>query len=337
MQGITWEALRTWLVAPGLGILLVLILTWAASRVLRFGIRQFRQRYEGRHPDPESIKRMTTLARILHGGGLVMLFLVSGMVILSQLGIKMGPVLATAGIGGLAIGFGAQNLVRDVISGFFILFEDQVRVGDVVQLDGQGGLVEAVTLRHIRLRDLSGTVHYFPNGTINRVSNMTKEYSYYVSDMGVAYREDVDEVADVMRRVVDEMRTEEPWKRDILEPLEVLGLDKFADSAIVIRVRIKTHALRQWAAGREFNRRVKKAFDAAGIEIPFPHRTVYWGEAKDGTPARLHLGRDATGPHVPRGRSAPAAAVKPRPAGSKPASGPRGGAETVDENGGYEA
>lgn len=342
MDGITWMAIRAWLVTNGLKILLVVLLTWVAVQVLRFGVRHFRGRYETRHPDAESAKRVATLARILHGGGLVVLFLVAGMTILSQLGFKMGPVIATAGIGGLAIGFGAQNLVRDVISGFFILLEDQVRVGDVVQLNGQGGLVEAVTLRHIRLRDLSGTVHYFPNGTIDRVSNMTKEYSYHVCDMGVAYREDVNEVSEVMRRVVDEMRAEEPWSRDILEPLDVLGLDKFADSALVIRVRIKTVALRQWATGREFNRRVKMAFDAAGIEIPFPHRTVYWGQAKDGTPARLHLGHDELDPRMSPPRSAP---VKPpvtggkggaRPSPGRGSATPRGGGP-VDEDGGYEA
>lgn len=288
MQGISWDAVTVWLYGTGLRILLILILTWIAVQGLRLGTKHFHQRYEARHPDAESQKRVTTLSSILHGGGLMVLFLVSGMVILSQLGIKMGPVLAAAGIGGLAIGFGAQNLVRDVISGFFILFEDQVRVGDVVQLNGQGGMVEAVTLRHIRLRDLSGTVHYFPNGIIDSVANMTKDFSYHVSDMGVAYRENVDEVIDVLRRVVDEMRLEAPWDKDILEPLDVLGLDKFADSAMIIRVRIKTVALRQWATGREFNGRVKKAFDAAGIEIPFPHRTIYWGVAKDGTPAILH-------------------------------------------------
>ncbi|MBD3237591.1 MAG: mechanosensitive ion channel [Candidatus Eisenbacteria bacterium] len=359
MQGITWPAVRDWLVSTGVSILLVLVLTYVAMQVLRFGIRQFRRRYEARHADPESVKRVTTLARILRGGGMAILFLVSGMMILTQLGIKMGPVLAAAGIGGLAIGFGAQNLVRDVISGFFILFEDQVRVGDVVQLNGQGGLVEAVTLRHIRLRDLSGTVHYFPNGTIDRVSNMTKEFSYYMIDMGVAYREDVDEVAAVMQRVAEEMRGEEPWSADILEPLEVLGLDKFADSALVVRARIKTVALRQWAAGREFNRRLKKAFDAAGIEIPFPHRTVYWGQAKDGTPARLHLGgldaAERGGPSGPLAESAPAkppedstppaagdSAVAPRSAATEDARparrNPRGrGGAPVDEDGGYEA
>ncbi|MBD3235285.1 MAG: mechanosensitive ion channel [Candidatus Eisenbacteria bacterium] len=290
MLGLTWETLRLWLVTTGLRVLLVVALTWVALQLVRLGIRTFRNRYIARHPDPESLKRADTLTGILRGVTGIILLAVCGMVVLSQLGVQMGPVLAAAGIGGLAIGFGAQNLVRDVISGFFILLEDQVRVGDVVQLNGQGGLVEGITLRHIRLRDLSGTVHYFPNGSIDRVSNMTKEYSFYLTDVGVAYREDVDEVMELLRRIVDGMRDEEPWSKDILEPLEVLGVDKFDDSAVLIRVRIKTVALRQWATGREFNRRIKKGFDAAGIEIPFPHRTVYWGEAKDGSPARLHLG-----------------------------------------------
>lgn len=284
-----WDLIHPWLVSTGLPILLVLVLTWIGARIVRLAIDRFRNRFKARHTDAESGKRADTMANVLNGAALIFLLTMAGMIILMQLGVKLGPMIAAAGIGGLAIGFGAQNLVRDVISGFFILLEDQVRVGDVVQLNGQGGLVEAVTLRHIRLRDLSGTVHYFPNGAIDRVSNMTKVYSFYIIDMGVAYREDVDEVAAVMTRVVDEMLAEEPWSRDILEPLDVLGVDKFDDSAVVIRARIKTRALRQWAAGREFNRRIKKAFDAAGIEIPFPHRTVYWGEAKDGTPATLHL------------------------------------------------
>ncbi|MFC1573385.1 mechanosensitive ion channel family protein, partial [Candidatus Eisenbacteria bacterium] len=156
------------------------------------------------------------------------------------------------------------------------------------------GLVEEVTLRHIRLRDLSGTVHYFPNGSIDRVSNMTKQYSFHVIDLGVAYKEDTDAVVETMRRVVDEMRGESPWSASILEPLEVLGVDRFEDSAVVIRARIKTVALQQWAAGREFNRRIKKAFDTAGIEIPFPHRTVYWGQGKQGDPAALHVVQTGT-------------------------------------------
>jgi small conductance mechanosensitive channel len=298
-SGMEWEPIREWLLSTGLQILLVLILAWVAARVLKVGINRFRDIQKELQPEPDVTQRVDTLSGILYRVVVIAIVIVAVLVVLSQLGIKLGPVIAAAGIGGLAIGFGAQTLVKDVISGFFILMEDQVRVGDVVQVDGQGGLVEAVRLRYLRLRDLSGVVHYIPNGSIGKISNMTRGFSYYVVDMGVAYREDVDEVMEIMKRTVEEMRAEEPWNLDILEPLDVLGLDKFADSAVVIRARIKTRPIRQWAAGREFNRRIKKALDDAGVEIPFPHRTVYWGESKDGTPATLHLAqveRSGSGP-----------------------------------------
>ncbi len=281
-----WETVRLWLVTTGLRVVLVLALAWIAARAVKIGTRRIRDHVQQRHADLETSKRADTLAGIVHAGGLIVIAVVTGLVVLSLLGVNLGPILAMAGIGGLAVGFGAQNLVRDVISGFFILLEDQVRVGDVVQLNGQGGLVEAVTLRHIRLRDLSGTVHYFPNGTIDRVANMTKQFSFYLVDMGVAYRSDPDEVMEVMRRVLEEMRGEEPWRESITEPLEVLGVDRFADSAIVVRARIKTIPLKQWAVGREYNRRLKKAFDAAGIEIPFPQRVVTFAGKGPEAPGR---------------------------------------------------
>ena len=183
---------------------------------------------------------------------------------------------------GLAVGFGAQNLVADVISGFFILLEDQVRVGDVVELGGKGGLVEKVTLRMIILRDLGGNVHYIRNGKIDVVTNMTKEFSRYVFDIGVAYREDVDEVFQVVKKVDEELREDPEFKDAILQPIEVLGLDKFADSAVVIKARTTTKPIQQWRVGREFNRRLKKRFDELGIEIPFPHVTFYVGSDKKG-------------------------------------------------------
>ncbi len=292
MPSFDWPVIQGYLLTTGLRILLVLVITWILWWVLRVGTGRFQRHMRPRKVDPDAERRIATLTNILRGAGGIALFATAGMVIISQLGVKLGPMIAAAGIGGLAIGFGAQNLVRDVISGFFILFEDQVRVGDVVKLDGQGGLVEDVTLRHIRLRDLNGTVHYFPNGTITRVSNMSKQFSYFLIDFGVAYREDTDEVFAVMERVVEEMRAEETWTKDILEPLEILGVDRFADSAVILRARIKTQPLRQWATGREFNRRFKKALDTAGIEIPYPHQTIYWGEHKSGKPATLHVVRD---------------------------------------------
>ncbi len=289
MTQISWEAIRLWLLTTGLRIALVLILTWAGRWILGAGIRKFQEQLKTRQATRDSAIRIDTLSDVVRGIGLFALYVTSGLIVLSQLGVALGPLLAAVGIGGLAIGFGAQNLVRDVISGFFILLEDQVRVGDVVSLDGQGGLVEAVNLRHIRLRDLSGTVHYFPNGSIGRVANMTKEFSFYVIDMGVAYKEDLDEVMAVMKRVIDEMRAEESWSESITEPLELLGVERFDDSAVIVRARIKTKPLMQWSAGREFNRRIKKAFDKAGIEIPFPHQTLYWGKDAEGKPDPLRV------------------------------------------------
>ncbi len=159
------------------------------------------------------------------------------------------------------------------------MLEDQVRVGDVAIVNGTGGLVEAITFRTIVLRDLAGVVHVFPNGTIITLSNMTKVWSGYVIDMGVAYKEDTDHVVAVMRRVAEEMREDPDFRDRILEPIEIFGVDDFADSAVVIKARLKTQPIQQWNVGREYRRRLKKAFDTDGIEIPFPHRSVYVGEA----------------------------------------------------------
>ncbi|HYX07835.1 MAG TPA: mechanosensitive ion channel family protein, partial [Bacteroidales bacterium] len=183
-----------------------------------------------------------------------------------------------AGILGLAVGFGAQELVRDFISGFFILLENQIRAGDVAIINGTGGLVEKIELRTTSLRDFSGTVHVFQNGKINSLSNMTKEWSAIVFDMGVAYKEDVDHVMKVMKEVGDEMKSSEEYGPNILEPIEIFGVDQFADSAVVIKARLKTKPIQQWTIGREYRRRLKIAFDREGIEIPFPHTTLYWGE-----------------------------------------------------------
>ena len=208
---------------------------------------------------------------------------------MGQLDIPIGPVLASAGIVGVALGFGGQHLVKDVISGFFILLDDQVRVGDVVQIAGKGGLVESINLRMTILRDRAGNVHYVRNGEINVVTNMTKEYSRYVFDIGVAYREDVDEVIEVIKGVDENLRNDPQFKDDILEPIEILGLDQFADSAMIIKARTKTKPIRQWAVGREFNKRLKKMFDEKDIEIPFPHVTLYMGQDKDGQSPPLRV------------------------------------------------
>ena len=207
--------------------------------------------------------------------------------VLQQVGVEIGPILASAGVLGLAVGFGAQNLVRDVISGFFLILEDQVRVGDVAIVNGTGGLVEKINFRTLVLRDLSGTVHVIPNGAVNSMANMTKEWSAYVFDIGVAYKEDVDRVIEVMRQVGAELRGDPEFGPLLLEDVEIFGLDQFGDSALVIKGRLKTLPIKQWDVGREFKRRLKYAFDREGIEIPFPHRSLYFGEASAPFLARL--------------------------------------------------
>jgi moderate conductance mechanosensitive channel len=277
-----------WVVTSGLRIVLIVILTLVALRVTRFvSSRLFG--FSVKATDVEFKKRMDTLSSITHHILLVAILFLAAIIILGELGVEIGPVIAAAGIVGVAIGFGAQSLVQDVISGFFMLLEDQIRVGDVIQVGDQGGVVEKITLRTVILRDLSGNVHFIRNGQIQVVTNMTKEYGRYVFDIGVAYKEDVDHVIEVVKRVDGELRGNPDFKDDILEPIEILGLDKFADSAVIIKARIKTKPIKQWAVGREFNRLLKRRFDEEGIEIPFPHVTLYIGQDKQGNLPPLNV------------------------------------------------
>ena len=291
--GVNTEFLSTmilgWLLSNGLGIAVIVAITVVLLKVagiLSTKLMAFLQRDK---EDMEAKKRVDTLSHVVRWLARTVILIVAAVMILGQLGVQVGPVIAAAGVVGLAVGFGAQNLVADVISGFFILLEDQVRVGDVVQLNDKGGLVERITLRMIILRDFGGNVHFVRNGKIDVVTNMTKEYSQYVFDIGVAYREDVDEVTKVIKSVGEEMQKDPEFKEDILAPVEVVGLDKFGDSAIVIKARIKTKPIKQWRVGREFNGRLKKKFDQQGIEIPFPHITLYPGKDKKGDSPTLKV------------------------------------------------
>lgn len=287
MTGISMEKLTPLLLSTGAAALrigLILIAGYVGARLLRLGLGRLESALITAGERTEAVpgaakKRVTTLVGLLRTIAIVGLWAVVVIITLEQIGLNITPILAGAGIIGLAVGFGAQNLVRDLISGFFMVLEDQVRVGDVAIVNGTGGLVEAISFRTIVLRDLSGVVHIFPNGTINTLSNMTKVWSGYVMDVGVAYKEDTDHVVEVMRRVGDELRQDPDLGPKILEPIEIFGVDDFADSAVVIKARLKTHPIQQWGVGREYRRRLKKAFDAEGIEIPFPHRSIYVGEA----------------------------------------------------------
>jgi moderate conductance mechanosensitive channel len=220
--------------------------------------------------------------------------------ILRELRVDIAPVLTGAGIVGLAVGFGAQTLVRDVISGFFLILEDQVRVGDVAAINGTGGLVEQINLRTIVLRDAEGTVHVFPNGSITTLANRSKDYSYYVIDLGVSYREDPDRITEILREIAAEMQADPKFGPFILEPIEVLGVDAFGDWAVTLKARIKTMPLKQWDVGRELRRRIKKTFDARGIEMPFPERIV---TVREDPSARVESdARSGSGPSTGSGR-----------------------------------
>jgi moderate conductance mechanosensitive channel len=284
-----WQKLSGWLLTSGLHILVVSVLALLALRVARIVSSRFIGILSRQKEDPEFQKRTQTLGSIVRYVLIIAVLVVAAMMILKEFGVEIGPLLAAVGIVGLAVGFGAQSLVKDVISGFFILLEDQIRVGDVVQVSGKGGLVEKISLKTVMLRDLAGNVHYVPNGQIDVVTNMTKEYSRFVFEIGVAYREDVDEVISIIKGVDEELRNDPDYKEDILQPLEVLGLDQFASSALIIKARTTTKPIKQWRIAREFNRRLKKRFDERNIEIPFPHVTLYMGQDKKGASPPLHV------------------------------------------------
>ncbi|MBD3403940.1 mechanosensitive ion channel [candidate division GN15 bacterium] len=284
-----WLTIKDWLATGGLRVLLILLLAFIVLSILRLVVRRIFATLSDRQESDEGRKRLTTLQSVVAWVTTIVVMAVAIMMILPELGIQIGPVLAAAGIVGLAVGFGAQQLVQDVISGFFILMENQIRVGDVVQIAGKGGLVERVTLRMTVLRDLSGSVHYIRNGHIDTVTNMTMDFSYYLFDIGVAYRENTDEVVAVVKEVDEDLRKDDEYKNDILDPIEILGVDKFADSAVIIKARLKTKPIKQWRVGREFNRRLKHAFDSKEIEIPYPHMTVYMGADKQGAANPLRV------------------------------------------------
>ena len=224
--------------------------------------------------------RARTLLPLLRRASAVLLLTVGGLTAASELGIDIAPLLAGVGIAGLAIGFGAQTLVKDVITGLFIVMEDQVAVGEYVSVAGHAGIVEGMSIRTIRLRDLSGTVHVVPFGEVGTVENLTRDYSYAVIDAGVGYGEDTDRVSDVLREVAAGMESDGDWQDRVIPPFEVFGVQELGDSAVTVRCRFKTPPMQQWAVAREFRRRMKKRFDELGIEIPFPHRTVYFGGGK---------------------------------------------------------
>ncbi len=273
----------------GLRIVVIVIAAWILIGVLQRAIRAFRIRIASRFDDREAVKRAETLGRVFRYIVAVVVSLIAGMLVLGELGISVAPILGAAGVVGLAVGFGAQSLVKDYFTGFFILLENQIREGDVVKLGEHAGLVEVVTLRYVQLRDYDGHVHFVPNGQITTVVNLSRGFAQAVMDIGVAYRENTDAVMEVMREVGAQLREDPAFAPRILDALEIAGVERWADSAVVIRCRFKCVALEQWTVRREYLRRLKHAFDAKGIEIPFPHLTIYAGQDRDGRAPALPL------------------------------------------------
>ncbi len=257
-----------------LKIIVELFLFFAALKIANILINKIMKKIILKLEDLESKKQYNTLRLILISVMDTIIFLFFGTNILEDIGIDMKPILATAGVLGIAVGFGAQRFIQDVIAGLNILLTGQIRVGDVVKVQGVAGTVERVTLTMVMLRSYEGCVHYIRNGLIDIVTNQTRSFSYAVLDISVAYKEDISHVMDILKQTGDELKNDIKFKDMILDDIEVLGLDSFDDSSILIKCRIKTYPQFQWEVKREFNLRIKEKFDSLGIEIPFPQIVV---------------------------------------------------------------
>jgi moderate conductance mechanosensitive channel len=265
--GVHLRTLAAWAFDSGLKILLIGVIAFAVIRLVGVGVKRFENDVNfGTGLDAlERAKRARTLGSVLTNVTTVVVLLTALLTVLNEFGVNISPALTGAGIVGIALGFGAQNLVKDLIAGFFLILENQVRVGDVAVINGTGGLVEAINLRTIILRDEEGTVHVFPNGGINTLANRSKDFSYYVVNLPLAYGEDPDAATSLLKQIAEGMAQEDRYKPFILAPLDVIGVDSFEENAIRVKIRIKTAPLKQWEVGRELRRRISKAFQERDI------------------------------------------------------------------------
>jgi len=274
--GVHLRDVSDWTFNHGLKIVLIVLLAYALVRITSLLVRRFEYEMSlGTDLDAiERGKRARTLGSVVQNATTSLVIGIALLMVLKLLDLDITPVLTGAGIAGLAVGFGAQTLVRDIISGFFLILEDQIRVGDAASINGSDGIVEAINLRTVVLRDAEGTVHVYPNGSINNLANRSKEYSYYVIDLSVSYFDDVDRVAAAVRDVGAELQADTAFGPSILEPIEVLGVDSFGEWSLKLKARIKTVPLKQWVVGRELRRRLVKAFAKHGFRIPFPAQST---------------------------------------------------------------
>jgi small conductance mechanosensitive channel len=267
----TWMANHA---AAPLRILAILAAAAIVQRLIHRYIPRLREVIAQRQQTSEDGQRVRTLSRVVRYTLTVVTGVVAALLVLGELGIAIAPILGAAGVIGIAVGFGAQSLVRDYFNGFFLLLENQVRIGDVVEAGGKAGVVEELTLRYLRLRDYSGNVHFVPNGTISTVTNMSLGFAYAVVDVGIAYGADLGRAMSIMREVAEALRADPEFSPRILEALEVAGVEQWAESSVVIRCRFKVAPLEQWNVRRAYLERLKAAFDRAGVEIPFPHLKI---------------------------------------------------------------
>lgn len=281
------------IIKTGLHVFLILLISFALIQIVKVAVEKFKKQATTRMIDSErnsSIeieKRVATLGNIIQRMAIGIILLFAVIMSMDQMGFDIKAMLAGVGIVGLAVGFGAQSLVKDIISGLFLIFENRIRVGDVAIVNGIGGSVEQVNLRTTVLRSVDGTLHVFPNGSINSLSNMTHQFSYYVFDIGVSYDQDLDKVISVLKELGEEIINDPQFANVIMEPLEISGVDRFSDSSIIIKARIKTIPVKQWFVGREMNLRIKKRFDKEGIAMPFPQRSVHLESSKKPIPLKL--------------------------------------------------
>jgi small conductance mechanosensitive channel len=299
-----WSTVTDWLISHGTRILIILLIGAILYYVLRKVIPSalhltVRRRGKGKKAEEEAEKRIQTLSRIFMGTGVVVIAIAAGFMILSELGINIYPLLAGFGVIGVALGFGAQYLIRDLIAGFFILVENQYNIGDWISIAGTDGSVQEINMRRTVLRDFDGTVHVVPNGEIKTASNYSKEWARLNLNISVAYGTDLDHAIAVINRIGEEMAKAEHWRSLIQSPPQALRVDNLGDSGIDIRVLGQTKPIRQWEVMGEFRKRIKRAFDEEGIEIPWPHTKVYFGDAQPRAPA------EAPAPPEPRGEIVP--------------------------------
>jgi small-conductance mechanosensitive channel len=267
-----------WLQEHGIKIAAVLVIAFVLHRVagsfIERTVRRLIVSSQFVSKDAEK-KREDTFIRILSGSAAVLIWIFAGLMVLDEAGVAIGPLLAAAGIAGVAVGFGGQYLIRDLIAGIFMILENQYRIGDVVCFDDTCGLVEDISLRMTTLRDLDGVVHHVPHGEIKRVSNLSKQFARVNLNIGVSYGADLERVIAVVNEVGAGLAQDPAWRDSILKPPQFLRVDDFADSAVIIKILGETQPLKQWDVAGELRKRIKIAFDKAGIEIPFPQRVVH--------------------------------------------------------------